>query len=39
MAEGQLVERLAELEGSQVTVYIVGELKVAGELTKVYCAF
>ncbi len=35
MIDGRLVDKLLELEGNQVTVYILGEQKVAGELTEV----
>ena len=35
MIDGRLVDKLIELEGTQVTVYILGEQKVAGELTEV----
>ena len=37
MAEGKMVEKLMELQGTTVTVYILGDQKVAGELTEV-CA-
>ncbi|MBI4431334.1 MAG: hypothetical protein HY587_06455 [Candidatus Omnitrophica bacterium] len=35
MTEGKMVDMLSGLQGTQVTVYVLGELKVAGELTKV----